>query len=94
MLFRSRWLGFGTARDRARSRAAIQDIFPDVREADELAGLNMPGQGARCFLDGRAIGDVPEPGFTCAFFAIGLDPRSQAPARRVAPLGGEEAASR
>jgi Chalcone isomerase-like len=81
-------LGFGTAPDRARWLAAMQDIFPDVTDGQELAGLNVPGGGVRFYLDGRAIGAIADSEFAQAFFAIWLDPRTQAPALRTALLRG------
>lgn len=82
-------LGFGTARDRARWLTAMRGVFPDVNEGHELAGLNLPGQGVRFYLDGQAIGEVADTEFARAFFAIWLDPRTKAPALRVALLGEE-----
>lgn len=87
-------LGFGTARDRTRWRDEILELFPDVREGHELAGLNIPGQGVRFYLDGRTIGEVMDPEFARAFFAIWLDPRTKAPSLRVALLNETEAARR
>lgn len=87
-------LGFGTARDRARWLAAMQAIFPDVSEGQEVAGLNIPGRGVRFYLDGWAIGAIPDAEFARAFFAIWLDPRTKAPSLRVALLNGMEAAKR
>ena len=87
-------LGFGTAQERTRWLAEMQDLFPDVREGQELAGLNIPGRGARFYLDGRTIGEVMDPEFASAFFAIWLDPRTKSPSLRVALLNGTEAAKR
>jgi len=87
-------LGFGTAGDRSRWLAAMQGIFPDVKEGHELAGLNLPGQGVRFYLDGREIGEISDTEFARAFFAIWLDPRTKAPTLRVVLLGGEDAKQR
>jgi Chalcone isomerase-like len=87
-------LGFGTAQERARWLDEMQGLFPDVREGHELAGLNIPGRGVRFYLDGRTIGEVMDPEFARAFFAIWLDPRTKAPSLRVALLNGTEAAKR
>jgi len=86
-------LAFGTAQDRSRWLAAMQGVFPDVKEGHELAGLNLPGQGVRFFLDGRAIGEIADAEFARAFFAIWLDPRTKAPTLRVTLLG-EDASRR
>jgi hypothetical protein len=87
-------LGFGTARDRNRWLEEMQGLFPDVGEGQELAGLNIPGRGVRFYLDGRTIGEVLDPEFARAFFAIWLDPRTKAPSLRVALLNETEAAKR
>lgn len=87
-------LGFGTAEGRADWLGEMQRLFPDVREGQELAGLNIPGRGVRFYLDGRTIGEVTDPEFASAFFAIWLDPRTKAPSLRVALLNGTEAAKR
>jgi Chalcone isomerase-like len=81
-------LGFGTAPEHARWFDAMRSIFPDIREGREVAGLNVPGHGVRFYLDGEAIGEIPDPQFAWAFFAIWLDPRTRAPALRSALLGG------
>ncbi|MCG6874336.1 MAG: chalcone isomerase family protein [Betaproteobacteria bacterium] len=87
-------LGFGTRHDRVRWLAVMQSIFPDVRKGHELAGLNMPDRGVRFYLDGKAIGEVPDTEFARAFFAIWLDPRTKAPALRIALLGEGEGKQR
>jgi Chalcone isomerase-like len=83
-------LGFGTAREHARWLDAMRGIFPDVSEGRELAGLNVPGEGVRFYLDGETIGEIADPDFARAFFAIWLDPRTKAPALRSALLGGTQ----
>ncbi len=80
-------LGFGRADDRARWFDAMRELFPDVAEGRELAGLNVPGEGVRFYLDGKAIGEIADVEFARAFFAIWLDPRTQAPGLRTALLG-------
>jgi Chalcone isomerase-like len=87
-------LGFGTAREHARWLGAMRGILPDVREGRELAGLNLPGRGVRFYFEGKAIGEIPDPEFARAFFAIWLDPRTKAPALRSALLGADEGARR
>lgn len=83
-------LGIGTAAERARWLADMRRVFPDVRAGAELAGMQIPGRGVRFFHDGRLVGEVEDPGFARAFFAIWLDPRTRAPGLRAA-LVGEEA---
>ena len=81
-------LGFGSGDDRARWLTAMRNLFPDVAEGRELAGLNVPDVGVRFYLDGKAIGEIADVEFARAFFAIWLDPRTHAPGLRTALLGG------
>jgi hypothetical protein len=49
-------LGYGTSEQRARWLAQMSAIFPDVEKGKRLAGVNVPGGGARFYLDGRFLG--------------------------------------
>jgi hypothetical protein len=69
-------LGYGSPEQRERWREAMRRIFPSVSKGDRLTGLNLPDGTARFFHNGRAIGDIADPGFARAFFAIWLDPRT------------------
>ena len=60
-------------------------IFPDVRPGDQITGVHLPGV-ARFFLNERSIGDIDDPAFAEAFFAIWLDPQTSAPDLRAALL--------
>ena len=80
-------LGYGTSAERARWAEAMKGIFPSVIEGDRITGVNVPALGARFFHNGRPIGDVPDPSFARAFFAIWLDPRTSRPAFRERLLG-------
>ena len=73
----------------ARWLALMKQLFPDVNEGDRLTGLNLPGRGARFFLNGQPRGDAPEAEFARLFFGIWLSPRSSEPALREALLGGQ-----
>ncbi len=79
-------LGFGSAADRARWHAAMTRIFPDVDKDRRIAGVHLPGRGARFYFDGRFIGAIEDAEFARGFFAIWLDPRTRAPALRAALL--------
>jgi hypothetical protein len=80
-------LGFGTDRERSRWAERMRELFPDVRDGDELAGAYLPGRGARFYVNGRPLGDVPDPSFARAFFSIWLDPRTSAKDLRAQLLG-------
>lgn len=79
-------LGLGTESQRAAWLAAMTRLFPDVREGSRITGVNRPGQGARFYLDGALLGEIDDPQFASAFFAIWLDPKTSAPALREALL--------
>lgn len=82
-----RRLGLGSEAERVRWLEEMTRLFPDVKQGDELAGQNLPGRGIRFFLNGRPIGEIADPGFARAFFAIWLDPRTRGPDLRSALLG-------
>ena len=62
--------------------ATMMRLFPDVNEDDQLTGVYTPTQGAAFWLNGRLLGQVPDPAFARAFFGIWLDARSSEPALR------------
>ena len=67
--------------------AAMKKVFPDVREGDRITGVNLPGQGARFFHNGRLRGEVRDTEFARLFFGIWLSPRTSEPALRESLLG-------
>jgi hypothetical protein len=73
----------------ARWGEAMVRIFPDVRKGDRIAGVHLPGQGARFFHNGRVLGEIADPAFARAFFGIWLDPRTSRPDFRARLLGLE-----
>jgi hypothetical protein len=75
-------LGFGTQAQRARWHEQMLKLFPDVEKGRRLAGVNVPGAGARFYADGRFLGSIDDPAFARAFFAIWLDERTKAPQLR------------
>lgn len=85
-------LGMGTTQQRADWQNKMEQIFPDVSDATHLTGVYLPQAGARFYLDGKVIGEITDPAFAQAFFAIWLDPRTTAPQLRTALLA--EAAAR
>ncbi len=81
-------LQFGDDARRAAWHADMLRIFPDVGAGKRLAGVNLPGRGARFYFDGRFIGAIEDPAFARAFFAIWLDPRTKVPKLREQLLAG------
>jgi hypothetical protein len=69
-------LGHGNAELRARWGAQMKRIFPDVNSGDRLTGVNLPGGKVRYFFNGQPIGEIVDPEFARAFFAIWFDPKS------------------
>ena len=75
-------MGFGEMDRRAQWLDAMRRLFPDVSDGDRILGVNRPGAATRFYLNGRPIGEVDDPAFGPAFFAIWLDPRTVAPGLR------------
>jgi hypothetical protein len=71
----------------ARWVTAMKQVFPDVKEGDRITGFNVPGMGARFFVNGQLKGDIRDPEFARLFFGIWLSPKTSEPALRDALLG-------
>ncbi len=82
-----RKLGFGTSAQLDVWLKMMQDIFPDVRKGTKLSGVYLPGQGARFYMDGQLLKEIPDPEFARAFFSIWLDERTSAARLRSRLLG-------
>ena len=65
----------------------MKRVFPDVGDGTRLTGVYRPGQATRFFRNGEAIGEIADPAFGPAFFAIWLHPSTSAPKLRAALLG-------
>ncbi|HQS59333.1 MAG TPA: chalcone isomerase family protein [Gallionellaceae bacterium] len=81
-------LGLGTEQQRTRWQASMETLFPDVEEGTQLTGIYLPGEGARFYVDGKALGDIRDAEFARAFFAIWLDANTTAQKLRAALLAG------
>ncbi len=84
-------IGAGTPEQRQAWLVRMNRLFPDVKAGTRLGGVFLPGQGARFYLDGRLLDEVPDPAFAHAFFAIWLAPASTAQRLRDALLAGAAA---
>lgn len=82
-----RKIGIGTPTQHKAWLASMTALFPDVEKDTHLTGFYAPGQATRFFLNGVAIGEVADPEFGAAFFAIWLHPKTSEPAFRRALLG-------
>lgn len=79
-------VGAGSEAQRKAWLEWMRRVFPDVRAGDTLAGRYTPGQGARFYLNGKVLAELPDPGFAQAFFAIWLSPDTSAAGLRAALL--------
>jgi hypothetical protein len=73
-----RLLGFGSSAQQAEWLEKMKSLFPDVHEGTHISGVYLPAQGARFYLDGKLLGEIDDPEFARAFFAIWLDERTSA----------------
>jgi hypothetical protein len=69
-------MGFGSPSQQKAWLASMKGIFPDVRDGTHLTGVYMPNRGARFYLNGNIVGEVRDPDFARAFFAIWLGPKT------------------
>lgn len=69
-------LHVGSAAQRAVWLTKMEAIFPNVREGMHITGIYLPAFGAKFYLDGKPIGEIADPEFGRAFFAIWLDPKT------------------
>jgi hypothetical protein len=65
----------------------MKQLFPNVSAGDRVTGLNLPGTGARFYVNGNFRGEPREVDFARLFFGIWLSPRTSEPALRDALLG-------
>jgi hypothetical protein len=82
-----RKVGRGSSAQRNAWLADMARLFPDVRDGDCITGLYRPGSPTRFLLNGKALGEVADPAFGPAFFAIWLSPATSAPELRARLLG-------
>ena len=65
----------------------MKQLLPDVQPGHRITGVNLPGVGARFFINGQLRGEVREVDFARYFFGIWLSPRTSEPAMREQLLG-------
>lgn len=63
-------------------RTALRSALPDVKKGDRIAGLHVPGVGARFLLNGKPFGEVRDAAFAPLFFGIWLSPATSEPGLR------------
>jgi hypothetical protein len=69
-------LNEGSAQQREAWLAKMTALFPDVQEGMHITGIYLPDVGARFYLNGKPLGEIADPAFGKAFFAIWLDPKT------------------
>ena len=82
-----RKLGMGTPAQHAAWLEAMTRVFPDVAEGTQLVGIYQPGGATQFLRDGQPVGEVADPAFGKAFFAIWLHPKTSAAKLRSALFG-------
>jgi hypothetical protein len=85
-----RKLGFGTKEQHEVWLIRMKSLFPDVQEGSQISGINLPGHGARFYLNGNLLGEIADTEFARAFFAIWLDPRTSASSLRSSLLSSAQ----
>lgn len=80
-------VGFGTPAQHATWLEAMKRVFPDVSEGTQLVGIYQPGGATRFLRDGQPAGEIADPEFGKAFFAIWLHPKTSAAKLRLALFG-------
>ncbi len=80
-------MGYGLEGNQAAWAAQMKRVFPDVKPGDELVGVSLPEKGVRFFFNGVDNGEISDPAFARAFFAIWLDARTTEPGLRRALTG-------
>ncbi len=80
-------VGFGTPAQHAAWLDAMKRVFPDVSEGTQLVGIYQPGGATRFLRDGQPAGEIADPEFGKAFFAIWLHPKTSAAKLRLALFG-------
>ena len=70
----------------ARWQAQLNQVLPDVRSGDRVAGIHLPGIGARFQVNGQPAGEMLDAEFARLFFGIWLSPATSEPGLRQALL--------
>jgi hypothetical protein len=68
--------------------AAMREMFPNVSAGERITGINLPGEGAEFWVNGKRAGIVKDVNFARLFFGIWLDERTSEPKMRAQLLQG------
>lgn len=75
-------LGLGTPEQRSEWTKLMKNALPSVQKGDHIIGVNLPNKGAQFFHNGKLYGEIADPDFAQAFFAIWLHPKTSRPELR------------
>lgn len=82
-----RRLGQGTTTQHEQWRRQLDGMWPDVRDGDSLTAFKRRDGPTQFYFGDRLLGEVADPAFGPAFFAIWLDEKSRYPEVRDGLLG-------
>jgi hypothetical protein len=82
-------LGQGTETQRAQWLKQLAALWPDLKSGDRLTAFKQRAGPTQFYFDDRLLGEIPDPAFGPAFFAIWLDAKCRYPAVRKLLLGGK-----
>lgn len=82
-----RRLGQGTAAQHEQWRRQLDGMWPDVKAGDRLTAFKRRNGPTQFYFGDRLLGEIADPAFGPAFFAIWLHERSRYPAVRDKLLG-------
>lgn len=77
----------GTETQRQRWIKQVSTLWPDVKPGESLTAFKRQGGPTQFYLGDRLLGEVPDPAFGPAFFAIWLDAECRYPKLRDQLLG-------
>ncbi len=83
-------LGKGTEVQRAGWIKQLDSLWPDLKAGDSLTAFKRQGAPTQFYFDDSPLGEVPDPAFGPAFFAIWLDATCHYPKIRDGLLGTNE----
>jgi hypothetical protein len=82
-----RRMGKGEEVQRAQWIKQLESLWPDLKSGDSLTAFMRPNGSTQFYFGNRLLGEVPDPAFGPAFFAIWLDAKCQYPDVRDGLLG-------
>ncbi len=80
-------LGQGTVAERNRWITQLDQLWPDLKPGDRLTACKHRNGPTQFYFDDRLLGELTDPAFGPAFFAIWLDANCRYPAVRNMLLG-------